>query len=156
MKNLLIQKLKEDQLKARKDGDEISKNLLTTLISDINRVAKDDGNREPTNKDAISIIEKYVKNCNEISKVSDQGSNARRLAYEEKKILESYLGDKITGDKLRQYILSLIEEDPYNNKRNIGYVMKNLSQGSLYIDKKEAAQIARELIEELNKGDDHV
>ena len=53
---MLIENLKEDQLIARKNRDQIKATLLTTLIGEAEMVGKNTGNRSPFDEEVVSVF----------------------------------------------------------------------------------------------------
>jgi aspartyl-tRNA(Asn)/glutamyl-tRNA(Gln) amidotransferase subunit B len=49
-------------LEARKSGDKVTANLLTTLIAECEKRAKDDGNRQADGGDLAAVVKKFIKN----------------------------------------------------------------------------------------------
>lgn len=65
MSEMLIVKIKHDQLVARKNRDQIESTLLTTLIGEADMVGKNNGNRDPFDEEVISVVKKFLKGVNE-------------------------------------------------------------------------------------------
>lgn len=120
----LIQKIKDDQLMARKARNSIATDLLTTLLGEASIVGKNAG-RETTDAEVVAVIQKFVKGVDETTKhVKEQGDQtiADKLALE-RIILTSYLPQQLNFDELRQVVMTLS-----NNSRNKGEIMKLLKQ----------------------------
>jgi uncharacterized protein len=107
----LIDKIKADQLSARKAQMGERGALLTTLIGEAGMVGKNAGNREPTDAEVIRVIESFVKNINSNLELFTAGSQPHNSAIVEKSILEAYLPKKYSEDELTLiisgYVLSL-------------------------------------------------
>lgn len=84
--------MKKDHLQARKEKNEIKKALLSTLIGAIEIKAKNDGNREVSQKDDAFIektIHSFIESANlVISKKPDD-----LVAQEELKMLNQYVAE---------------------------------------------------------------
>ena len=111
----LFSGIKSDQVLSRKQRDQVKSNLLTTLIGEITKKAKDDGDREVTDLDVISTIKSFMSNMDIVLKHEE----ANVIALEEKWILGSYL-----PKQLDQNELSLIISK--NEFKNLGEFMKFL------------------------------
>ena len=57
----LIERIKEDNLAARKNRDQVRATLLTTLFSEAVSVGKNAGNRETTDAETLAVIKKFIK-----------------------------------------------------------------------------------------------
>lgn len=63
MSEMLIVKIKHDQLVARKNRDQIESTLLTTLIGEADMVGKNNGNRDPFG--VLELKEDMIKMCHD-------------------------------------------------------------------------------------------
>ena len=116
----MITILKTDQMQARKNKDTLKTDLLTTLISEIQKKAKDDKNRDVTNDDCISVIRKFLNNSQEVLKFRSSDDTLKEI-----EILNSYLPQQLNEQEMRQIVLSLIEQYP---AIKIGDVMNHFRQ----------------------------
>lgn len=62
---MILDVIRKVTLEARKARQSDKAAFLNTLISDITMVAKNDGNREPTDTDSLSILKKFLKGAEE-------------------------------------------------------------------------------------------
>lgn len=144
----LLETIKVDSLKARKEKDSIKASLLTTLYSEALMVGKNKRNDVPTDEETQSTIKKFVKNANDMKTILEKSSfpdknESLSKVVEEINILESYLPKMLTDDVLKDIISGLIS----NEKRDLGSIMKALKNE--YNDKydgKKASDIAKNLI----------
>lgn len=101
----IIEKIKADQLTARKDvasgsndytqfANTVKAKLLTTLLGEIG-LKTSDKSITITDNDVYAIINKFIKNCNETLKIT----NSEEVALE-KTILESYLPQQLSTEQL--------------------------------------------------------
>lgn len=56
-----LEELKRESLYARKNKDKLRADVLTTMLSDVNRLAKDD-QRDPTDDDVTLVAKRFMKN----------------------------------------------------------------------------------------------
>ena len=97
---MLIENLKEDQLIARKNRDQIKATLLTTLIGEAEMVGKNAGNRAPFDEEVVAVVKKFIKGINEtIAVLTKSGQDASQFE-KEREILDSYLPTQLTKGKL--------------------------------------------------------
>lgn len=136
----LMNRIRADQLDARKAKDANRIGLLTALIGEAGMVGKNAGNRESTDDEVTAVIRKFMKNANETLGVV-QGDRADSIRNEIA-ILESYLPTQLSPDSLRDIIKTFLAS---NSGAKMGDVMKHLkeSHAGLY-DGKMASQIAKE------------
>jgi len=138
-----LSKIKENNLKARKERNKFLSGILTTLVGEIEIVGKNNGNRETTEAETLKVLEKFKKNteqtCNLIS-----DSKELETYIEEISIYESYLPQKLTEKELTELIKDIVSHD---SDINIGKVMGFLNkQYSGKFDGSLASSIARKLI----------
>jgi hypothetical protein len=143
----VIEKLKQDQLQARKEKNKFLSGILTTLIGEIISVGKNNGNRETTNDEAVKVIEKFKKNAEQTcTLMSDSGADSKEMEsyIEEISIYNSYLPKQMNTEELTSLIKDIIDHD---SQINMGKIMKFLkSQYAGQYDGKEASQIAKKLL----------
>lgn len=134
----LIDKIKSDQLQARKSQHAITSALLTTLIGESEMVGKN-ANRQVTDDEVVSVIKKFIKNIDiTLSVVKDDFSKDK--CELEKQILTNYLPKQLTKKEL----VSIISDLKNKHSGNVGLVMKELksSYNGLY-DGKLASDICK-------------
>lgn len=120
----ILNRIKEDQISARKIKATAKVDLLTTLYSEAFMIGKNDGGRASTDAEVIAVIKKFIKNINECLAVDLQP--AVRAAYEvELEILNEYLPKQLTEDEIRSIINSLqITAKASSKKLEMGEIMK--------------------------------
>lgn len=125
----LIQKIRVQWITARKKReDTVSINLLTVLVSDIDKLGKEK-HQEPTDEDVITIIRRLLKSNNEMQKIlSDQESVKLNETIHERKLLESFLPKQLTESELTLIIGNICIEVEAISKKDIGRVMKTLKE----------------------------
>lgn len=139
----LMSKLRQDQLHARKVKDSDTASLLTTLIGEAAMIGKNDGSRETTDAEVIAVIKKFIKNINETLDVRADDLHLLK----ERAILESYLPQQISGDRLENTIQGIIMSVGAESMRDMGKVMKTLKENyDGQFDGQEASGIVKELL----------
>lgn len=126
----LIEKVKADQLAARKAKDSLATALLTTLLGEVGTAAKNAGHELATDDEVIATVKKFIKNNESIPEAVRHVTHDAELC-----ILESYLPKQLSADEIE---LIFLEHAPTNK----GEAMKLLKEryAGLY-DGKLAAQI---------------
>ena len=142
----LLNQIKKDQLQARKERDTVQAGLLTVLLAEATMVGKNDGNRETTDEEVISVIKKTIKNLEEVIRVANV-AEAVWLAITEREILKQYLPLQMTELVLTEIIEAMIAEHQVTNMKGMGLIMKELKAhyGGEY-DGKMASDIVKKLL----------
>jgi len=143
----LLQQIKDDQLQARKNRDKDKISLLTTLIGEASMPGKNDGNRESTDDEVVAIVKKFIKNMTEITDIMPSSVTAYVIAMNEIEMIEKYLPEQISGDKLVVAVKRACLRAGAESVRDMGKVMKELkdAHNGCY-DGKEASGIVKELL----------
>lgn len=116
---MLMDKIKADQLAARKNRAIIEGSLLTTLIGEGTAIGKKQ-NRDTTDSEMIDVIQKFLKNLRDLMKVVDPSSDGYQHAEIEKSILERYLPKQLSAQEIAD-VISAMKAD---GAKNMGDVMK--------------------------------
>jgi len=132
-----LQKIKSDNLQARKTKDKILSSLLTTLVGEIEIVGKNNGNRPTTEEEALKVIEKFKKNAQQTLELSHNNDLQSEI-----ELYSSYLPELLSEEELRKMITNYIE----NGANNIGSIMKELKQCGFQYDGKLASTIVKEML----------
>jgi uncharacterized protein YqeY len=132
---MLIDQIKADQLRARKDRKTVPNNLraslLTTLYSEAAMVGKNDGGRVTTDQEVVTVVKKFLKGVEETLAASN-GVNTTALY--EKQVLMSYLPTQMTDEDLGNAIDEIITNNGFSGIKQMGLVMKELkaAHGGLF------------------------
>lgn len=95
----LLQKIKDQQLLARKEGSE-NASLLTTLLSESANVGKSAGNRDSTDDEVVGVIKKFIKNIDETIFTLSVRSQDTTKFEKEREVLLTFLPKQLTNDEL--------------------------------------------------------
>lgn len=101
----ILETIKADQLTARKNKDSFSA-LLTALISDISKIAKDSGNRGTTDNDSVFVIKKFLKSIDDTLSYSGIPMGNKITLQQEKSILLAYLPKQASEEELLEFIMN--------------------------------------------------
>lgn len=107
----LIQRIKSDQIAARKQKNACVASILTTLIGEAEMIGKN-ANREVTDAEVIQTVKKFVKNIDDTmgilgKEASDKNMQAMRLASNERTVLEEYLPKQMTEAELKEAVSAI-------------------------------------------------
>lgn len=148
----IIQNIKSEQLKARKNKDELKKSVLTALYSEVSIVGKNKGNRETDDQEAIVVIKKFIKGVNEtITIFKDRNKPVDNLELEVE-VYQSFLPKQMNVDELGIVIDNIIKTlaEPIN-PRSIGVILKTLNVEYIGLfDGNLASKIVKDKIATLN------
>lgn len=134
----LLEQIKADQLAARKSGDKVKSNLLTTLIGE----ASPSGHGVTDDKAVLAVIAKFVKNIKfSISKAKSNCNLDREL-----EILEAYMPEKLAGADLEKFIEKTIEQVHATSMRDMGKIMGKLKNAPYTIDMGKAQGLIKKLL----------
>lgn len=124
---MLLEKIKDDALTARKARDADKSALLTTLYADSARVGKDAGGRDSTDEEVVRMVRKFLKGVDESLALLTQ-PEAKARAEMEKGILEGYLPKQLTGEALKAAVESIVATLPDRAPKQMGAVMKQMKE----------------------------
>ena len=138
----IIEKLKTESLRLRRDMGHLGK-FSVFVLSEIEKVGKNNGNRQTTDDEAIAVIKKIISNIqSNIAVVSNDYNTAKMKA--EINLLESVLPAMISDDELKLFINGFQFQEGF--KPNKGIFMKSIKEkyGSL-VDMKKATIFIKEI-----------
>jgi len=146
---MIYSKIKKERMSARIEKDLVKSNLLTTLLSDIEVVAKNDGQRVVTDQDCIAKIKVFIKGNVEFgTKLLDLGREVSDVLKTEKVILESFLPQQMSEFDIACEIEIFLEglNEPRSMKL-MGKAMSHLKSNfnGLY-DGKLASKLVRDAL----------
>ena len=138
----IIEKLKESRIAARKKSDNVLSSFYAFVISEVEKVGKNSGNRLTTEDESIRVIEKTLANIEETVAVSKDNVNPELLKQIE--VLKTFIPEKVSEDVVRNFIVGLKENNISSNK---GMYMKELkAKFGSNVDMKVAGSIVDEVI----------
>lgn len=140
----IITKLRAESLRLRKERNAIAASI-TFVLSEIERVGKNAGNRETTNDEAIKVVQKIVAtlrdNLNYKLTDADLANTNAQILF-----LESTLPKMLTNDEVMDSIRIIMTGKTRENMPAKGDVMKLLrAQHGALIDLKLAGNILKEV-----------
>jgi len=123
---MLLLKIKNDQLEARKQRNSVKASLLTTLFSECANIGINDGKRDTTDAEVLAIIKKFIENIDICLQNCSGESKARYLA--EKEILDTYRPKQLSRDELVEIVKRVIEETKKDGIAQKSLTMKSLKE----------------------------
>ncbi len=154
----LLDDIKADQLAARKAGDRLKADLLTTLIGEATQITTEEFKRgvtQVTDEKVIATVAKFLKNtkltlenlATERARLTEVGGDVSKVdgrvkaAETELAILSAYGPRQMTDSELREAINAFRTSNP---DANVGTIMAHLktSFGGQY-DGKTASALAK-------------
>ena len=119
----IVERIKAEQLTARKNKDEVAKNLLTTLLGEIENLSK-----QPKVQVGFEfqIIRKFLNNVEMYQKM-DVGVDRLAVLKREHDILTSLLPSMVSREELVTVIREILPEGKMTPKDR-GVVMKTLKE----------------------------
>lgn len=140
----VIDAIRKESLRLRKERNPVAA-AISFAISEIERVGKNNGNRQTTEAEAIKVVQKLVSTIDENLKLDiDDG---RRVALnQEKQILLGVLPQMATDREVVDFLRELFSEKRGDNSPKKSEVMKALRDrfGAL-VDMRRAGQLATEI-----------
>ena len=135
----MLEKIKNDLLKARKNKESNKSKLLTTIVSDIENLVRDN-KKKSIDELSLSVLQKFVKGINEILKHDPSNENA----LNELNVIDEYMPKQLSKDKLKDIVDQFIRS---NENVNMGMIMGFLKMNyNGQYDGKLASQIVKEFL----------
>jgi uncharacterized protein YqeY len=143
----LFQTIKNDYLNARIEKDNVKKNLLSTLIGDLNKNQKCiEGKKiDPSDEEVLKLIKKFGKNAYETISLQNVPTTRFDELKEEIEILNGYLPKQLTKEELEKEIRFAISR----SYLDLGSIMKYLkSKYTGLFDGKITSELIKEILKE--------
>jgi uncharacterized protein len=119
-----IQDITAATTSAMKAGDKERVQSLRFLSNEVKKIAKEDGNREPTADDVVKACRRLEKQIGETLSYVDEGVERKRLQREQE-VMREFLPTKMSKEILLTKIDALLVDAP-EGKAARGHVMKTL------------------------------
>lgn len=152
--SVLLKRIQDDALAARKARDTGKASFLTTLFSEAGRVGKDDGNRDSTEDEVVAVVKKFINNIDStLAEFEKRGvptdSELRAQPNFERPLLEAYLPKQASEDEIRAAVATAIAALPEVNMKQMGVVMGRLAaQFGQNFDKTFASGLVKKALNE--------
>jgi len=139
----LLEKIRADQVTARKAKNSIEATSLTTLLGE----ASPSGTETVTDEQVIKVVQKFLKNLRELIGYTDD-LEVQVAARNEITLLERYQPKQLTEDQIRSFVAAIIGgcgDVPAAKKVGLMMGALNAHHKGQY-DGKTASAIVKELI----------
>lgn len=131
---------------ALKAGDRTRADALRLLANEVQKIAKEDHNREPREDDVITGANRMVKRARETLSFLTEGDTRREAPEAEIEIVSEFLPEQMSRTKLQTLIEEMLPEAPAG-KAARGYVMKTLNASYRgQFDNRDANEILGKLV----------
>ena len=142
---MLINQIKSDALIARKARKTDTATLLTTLYSEASIIGKNAGNRESTDTEVLQVIEKFIKNANEVKNILLKNNKDVSRVDNEILVLSKYLPQKMSYEELENVVREIVEVfKGINMQMKMSNIMAKLKENySGMYDGKLASEIVK-------------
>ena len=137
----VIEQIKADMLVARKAKDKANAALYALVLSEIDGIGKNDGNRATTNDEAIVVIKKMVTRNNGM--IDHLSGDMLKRVMDENLMLSKYLPAMINMTEVEQFVDDLIVGGNANIGAVMGAIKKKYGQS---VDMKAAGKYVRSVI----------
>jgi uncharacterized protein len=144
---MLIEKIREDMITARKGSDAVAKSLLVTLYSEAIRVGKDKRNGASTDEEVIGIIRKFLANAEETVRLLEARGQDASAQKQEHEILQAYLPTQMSDAELESAVRDIVTDLGVSGAKVMGQVMSELKarHGGTY-DGRTASTIVKQVL----------
>lgn len=105
----IIEKIKNDQLAARKERNTAVSSVLTTVLSECTMIGKNDGGRETTDAEVVAYLKKTIKNLTDFHNLTDDAIRKATLMIEIF-TLQNYLPAQMTEVQIENIVNSLKQQ----------------------------------------------
>ncbi len=137
----VIEKLKTESINLRKTRNPVAPSILFAL-SEIEKVGKNNGNRNTTEDEAIKVIQKLIATIDENLKLALNDGRKVALNFE-KNVLSGVLPQMASEAEVRELLKDIIGDEAPKNK---GVAMKIIrDQYGAKVDMKRAGEIVTEM-----------
>lgn len=122
----MLKTLQADMIAAMKAGEKNRKDVLSALIARTKLLAKNDKNREVTDRDVIQAVEKTIKDTTDTKEFAIKAGRDTEAFDFEIATVTQYLPKQLTKDELAKIVADLVSAGP-EGKAVRGFVMKNMN-----------------------------
>lgn len=141
----IIERIRADQLAARKAGEKEKAVNLATLLAEAVNVGRSKGNRETTDAEAVSVILKFTGNLDLFIGHTDDPALTAKLRAE-KSVYSAYLPASWTEDEIRAAAAGWIEANPTANFGSAMKAVKGLLPGPKILDMNLVKAVVQPLV----------
>ncbi len=122
----MLKTLQTDMITAMKAGAKARKDVLSQLIARTKLLAKNDKNRDVTDRDVIQAVEKTIKDTSDTREFAVNAGRDTEMFDFEIATVSEYLPKQLTRDELVKLVSDFVSRGP-EGKAIRGFVMKNMN-----------------------------
>ncbi len=141
---MLIKRIYDDMIAARKGDEAVAKSLMVTLYSEAAMVGKNKRNGDTTDEEAIGMVKKFAANTEETIRLLTERGQDAAVQRRELEILQAYLPKQLTQAELVKAIADIVAAQAEKSPKVMGKVMGELKAryGATY-DGKLASELVK-------------
>ena len=140
----IVQQLKTESLRLRKERNPIAASI-TFVLSEIDRVGKNNGNRATTEDEAVKVVQKVIATLRDNLKydITDSDAEAMRMQIQ---ILESVLPAMASDEEIMNVLRSIMTGKTAETMPKKGEIMKVVRDAfGATVDMKRVGQLLQEI-----------
>lgn len=149
----LLEQIRKDRNKARKDGSKDQYSTLTVLLAESEKVGKDKHNSDSTDTEVVQVVKKMISVCRDtVQLIEGTSCNPRREELitrwnSEIAIYENYIPNQLSEAELILIIEEIMKVKELSTPQDMGILMSGLkSKYEGRYDGKMASDIARKML----------
>lgn len=140
---MLITEIKNDLLTARKNKDQVTLTILTTLVSEAVNVGKTKRNGDSTDEEVVLILKKFKEGVLELQKYR----TLTEIEEKELEIYNKYLPNSLTDEELSDIISTEVKKIGEISPKMIGSILKFLKDNYFgRFDGKKASEMIKNVL----------
>lgn len=144
---MLIERIRDDMIAARKGTDPVAKSLLVTLYAEAFMVGKNKRNGPSTDEECVGVIRKFLANSEETARLLEARGKAACEQAREQVILQGYLPTQMTEAELELAVKAIVSDLNANGAKAMGGVMAELkTRHSGRYDGRVASQVVKQVL----------
>lgn len=140
----IVQQLKTESLRLRKERNPIAASI-TFVLSEIERVGKNNGNRATTEDEAVKVVQKVIATLRDNLKydITDSDAEAMRMQIQ---ILESVLPAMASDEEIMNVLRPIMTGQTTETMPKKGEIMKVVRDAfGASVDMKRVGQLLQEI-----------
>lgn len=141
---MLMEKIREAMLTARKGTDTVARNLLITLYSEAQAVGKNKRNGDTTDEEVVSMVKKFITNLEETVRLLTARNQDAHAQTHELEILRTFLPRQMTEQELCEVVQAMVSAHAGANMGQIMAQLKAAHAGTY--DGKMASQVVKSVL----------
>lgn len=124
----ILKTLEQARIGARKLRQMDAVGFFSYMIAEIQKIGKNNGNRETTDIEAIKVIRKSLDIAKENLKISHDNPAAVETYKFEIEMLEELLPEQMSDEQLAEFITNEIQSSNFTSLKDLGKVLSKLKE----------------------------